>query len=108
MITQDGASARASEGEELSLRQAPAGSAELAAAIGPYYRTCIEYFGPERCMIESNFPIDRASCSYTVLWNAFKQLSEGYSASERAALFHDTASQVYRLGAFTSSLCVKS
>jgi predicted TIM-barrel fold metal-dependent hydrolase len=77
-------------------REAPPGSAELAEAIGPYYRTCIEYFGPEHCMFESNFPVDRASCSYTVLWNAFKRLTQGYSASERAALFHDTASRVYR------------
>jgi len=76
---------------------APPGSAELAAAIGPFYQTCIEYFGPERCMFESNFPVDRASCSYTVLWNAFKRLSESYSAAERANLFHDTASRVYRL-----------
>ena len=80
-------------------REAPPGSAELAATIGPYYRTCIEYFGPEHCMFESNFPVDRASCSYTVLWNAFKRLTEDYSASERAALFHDTASWVYRLQA---------
>jgi len=80
-------------------REAPPGSAELAATIGPYYRTCIEYFGPEHCMFESNFPVDRASCSYTVLWNAFKRLTEDYSASERAALFHDTASRVYRLQA---------
>ena len=78
-------------------REAPPGSAELAEAIEPYYRTCIEYFGPEHCMFESNFPVDRASCSYTVLWNAFKRLTQGYSASERAALFHDTASRVYRL-----------
>jgi predicted TIM-barrel fold metal-dependent hydrolase len=78
-------------------RKAPPGSAELAEAIGPYYRACIEYFGPERCMFESNFPVDRASCSYTVLWNAFKRVTEDYSASERAALFHDTASRVYRL-----------
>ncbi len=78
-------------------RTTPPGSADLAAAIGPYYRTCIEYFGPERCMFESNFPVDRASCSYTVLWNAFKRLTADYSASERAALFHDTAARVYRL-----------
>jgi predicted TIM-barrel fold metal-dependent hydrolase len=78
-------------------RKRPPDSAELAEAIGPYYRTCIEYFGSERCMFESNFPVDRASCSYTVLWNAFKRLSADYSVSERAALFHATASRVYRL-----------
>jgi L-fuconolactonase len=78
-------------------RQSPPGSAELAAAIGPYYRTCIELFGAGRCMFESNFPVDRASCSYTVLWNAFKLLSADLSTDERRALFHDTAVQVYRL-----------
>jgi len=78
-------------------REAPPGSDELAEAIGPYYRTCIELFGPERCMFESNFPVDKASCSYTVLWNAFKRLSADYSAAERSSLFHDTAARVYRL-----------
>ena len=48
-------------------------------------------------MFESNFPVDKLSCSYRVLWNAFKRLTAGYSADERAALFHDTAQRVYRL-----------
>ena len=48
-------------------------------------------------MFESNFPVDKLSCSYTVLWNSFKLLSKGYSADERAALFHGTATRVYRL-----------
>ena len=48
-------------------------------------------------MFESNFPVDKASCSYTVLWNAFKRISQELSASERAALFHETAVRVYRL-----------
>ena len=78
-------------------RDAPPGSIELAEAMGPYYRTCIEYFGAERCMFESNFPVDRASCSYTIQWNAFKRLTQGYSQAERSALFNDTAARVYRL-----------
>jgi predicted TIM-barrel fold metal-dependent hydrolase len=78
-------------------RAAPPGSVELAEAMAPYYEACIECFGVERCMFESDFPVDRASCSYTVLWNAFKRLTRGYSAAERAALFHDTATRVYRL-----------
>ena len=49
-------------------------------------------------MFESNFPVDKVSCSYPVLWNAFKRMAEGFSASEKASLFHDTASRVYRLG----------
>jgi len=48
-------------------------------------------------MFESNFPVDKASCSYRVLWNSFKRLTSGYSAAERAKLFHDTAARVYRL-----------
>jgi len=64
--------------------------------MGPYYRACIEQFGADRCMFESNFPVDRASCSYTVQWNAFKRLTVAYSKAERAALFHNTASRIYR------------
>ncbi len=78
-------------------RTAPPTSAELAEATAPYYLTCIEKFGPSRCMFESNFPVDKASCSYGVLWNSFKRMTKRFSAAERAALFHDTAVRVYRL-----------
>lgn len=57
----------------------------------------IELFGPKRCMFESNFPVDKRSCSYHVLWNAFKRIASKYSASEKADLFKDTAVRVYRL-----------
>ena len=75
----------------------PPSSAELAKTLGPYYLHCIEAFGPDRCMFESNFPVDKASCSYTVLWNCFKLLSKDFGGKERAALFYDTAVRVYRL-----------
>lgn len=78
-------------------RDAPPASIELAETMAPYYQTCIENFGVERCMFESNFPIDKVSCSYTILWNAFKRLTQDYSDTERSALFHDTATRVYRL-----------
>jgi L-fuconolactonase len=78
-------------------RDTPPDSEELAKAMLPYYQTCIDLFGPQRCMFESNFPVDRISCSYTVLWNAFKRIAQQYSAAERAALFHDTAVHVYKL-----------
>ena len=48
-------------------------------------------------MFESNFPVDKASCSYTVLWNSFKRLTSGCPADDKAKLFHDTAARVYRL-----------
>ena len=66
---------------------------------GPHIRWCIDTFGPPRCMFESNFPVDRASCSYPVLWNAFKRIAEGYGAAERAQLFAGTARAAYRLPA---------
>jgi predicted TIM-barrel fold metal-dependent hydrolase len=75
----------------------PIGSEELAAALAPLMHYCIEQFGPDRCMFESNFPVDKVSYSYNVLYNAFKRLSNGYSAAERAAMFHDTAARVYRI-----------
>ncbi len=73
------------------------GSAELAEAMRPYFEFCIEKFGANRCMFESNFPVDRVSYSYVSIWNAFKIMSRGYSDAERTALFHDTAARVYRL-----------
>jgi len=75
----------------------PPSSAELAEAMAPYYHWCIEQFGVDRCMFESNFPVDKISYSYTVLWNAFKRISKDFSPEDRAALFHDTAVKVYRL-----------
>ncbi len=78
-------------------REKPIGSVEMAKALSPLMNYCIEQFGPSRCMFESNFPPDKVSSSYNVLFNAFKRLSQGYSPSERAALFHDTAAQVYRI-----------
>jgi predicted TIM-barrel fold metal-dependent hydrolase len=78
-------------------RPAPPSSVELAEAMGPYYRACIELFGAQRCMFESNWPMDSPSCSYTTLWNAFKRLAREYTPVERAALLHDTAVRVYRL-----------
>jgi len=78
-------------------RKTPIGSAELAASMAPFIKHCIDQFGPDRCMFESNFPVDKVSFSYNVLYNAFKRLSSGYSPSERAAMFHDTAVRVYRI-----------
>ncbi len=78
-------------------REAPPTSEELAAEWGPHILWCIETFGPNRCMFESNFPVDRRSCSYVVLWNAFKRIASGASPMDKAALFHDTAAIAYRL-----------
>src|SRR5438477_2779837 len=78
-------------------RPKPPTSDELLAANRDWYLYTIDHFGPTRCMFESNFPVDKLSCSYTVVWNQFKKLTKSFSASERAAMFHDTAMRVYRL-----------
>jgi predicted TIM-barrel fold metal-dependent hydrolase len=78
-------------------RDTPASSEELAQAWTPILEHCVQTFGPQRCMFESNFPPDRASADFHVLWNAFKRFASGYSADEKRALFHDTAVKAYRL-----------
>ncbi|NKC01521.1 MAG: amidohydrolase family protein [Pseudomonadales bacterium] len=75
----------------------PATSDEIAAATGRYHLKTIELFGPERCMFESNFPVDQQSCSYHVLWNAFKKMASDFSSSDKQWLFHDAARQAYKL-----------
>ena len=75
----------------------PPSSEELMQATRGYYEHAIEHFGVERCMFESNFPVDKVSCSYNVLWNSFKRLTVSYSDAEKTSLYHDTATRVYRL-----------
>ena len=75
----------------------PPSSAELADATRRYYDYAIEVFGANRCMFESNFPVDKLSCSYQVIWNTFKRIASGATATEKSALFHDTAAKVYNL-----------
>jgi L-fuconolactonase len=78
-------------------RQRAPYSQELADAWGPFILTAIEAFGPERSMMESNFPVDNQSASFPVIWNAFKRVTAPFSAAERAAMFHGVAQKAYRL-----------
>ena len=75
----------------------PVDSQQLADAWGPLFDSCIEQFGAERCMFESNFPPDRSSVDYPIIWNAFKRIASRYSASEKQALFCGTAARVYQI-----------
>lgn len=79
-------------------RDVPPSSDDLAEIWRPYVDVCIGAFGAARCMFESNFPVDKQSCSYNVLWNAFKKISTSRSADERAHLFAETARRVYKIG----------
>lgn len=77
----------------------PPSSEQMADAWRPYIETCIDKFGTSRCMFESNFPVDKGSCSYTVYWNTFKRVTAGFSHNDRTNLFSATASRFYRLPA---------
>jgi predicted TIM-barrel fold metal-dependent hydrolase len=78
-------------------RPVPPSSEQLTAAWRPYIETCVEAFGPQRCMFESNFPPDKGSCSYQVIFNAFKRIAMACSEAEKTALFSKTAIDIYRL-----------
>jgi predicted TIM-barrel fold metal-dependent hydrolase len=78
-------------------RDRPPTSMELVDATRDWYLYAIERFRVERSMFESNFPVDKASASYPVLWNSFKRIAASFTAAEKRALFHDTATRVYRL-----------
>ncbi len=79
-------------------RATPATSDELVHAQQDYYLHAIDAFGPDRCMFESNFPVDKFSLSYHVYWNAMKKIAARFSEAEQTALFSGTASRIYRLG----------
>ena len=82
-------------GFDFASHDQPPDSQALALAWAPYVMACIEAFGPGRCMFESNFPVDKGTASYVVIWNAFKRITAALGADERQALFSHTAAGVY-------------
>ena len=84
-------------GMSFAHRAVPATARELVTRWSPYVATCIALFGPTRAMFESNFPVDKGSCSYVSLWNAFKLLTAAHPAGDRHAMLCGTADRVYRL-----------
>ena len=76
---------------------APPGSEEVAEHWGDDVRFCIDTFGPDRCMFESNFPVDRQALTYPVLWNALQIMAAGYTDTEQDELFSGTATRAYKL-----------
>lgn len=74
----------------------------VAETWKPYIESCIALFGADRCLFESNFPVDEYSCGYAVLWNAFKRITRGYSGHEKAKLYMNSAHSIYGIGEFAS------
>lgn len=84
-------------GHEWDKRDTPPTSDEMVTAAGGFIDYSIDVFGSERAMFESNYPAERASCGYGVLWNFFKKVTANYSAADKARLYHDNATRIYRL-----------
>jgi predicted TIM-barrel fold metal-dependent hydrolase len=84
-------------GSDFHLRARPPTSEQAAAAWRPTVETCVEAFGANRAMFESNFPPDKGQASYQVVFNAFKRIAAQYSEDEQTALFSRTATEFYRL-----------
>ena len=82
---------------DFSVAPSPPTSAQLAELWRPYIEPCIELFGAHRCMVSSNFPVDKAGVTYGTLWNMFKRLTAGCSEHEKALIYSETAKRVYRL-----------
>ncbi len=97
VVVKLGGLSMATTGFEWHKKDKPPNSIELAEATAPYFDFCIERFGTKRCMFESNFPVDKVSCSYNVLWNSFKRITLSFSEEEKRDLFHDVAAQTYGL-----------
>jgi L-fuconolactonase len=84
-------------GFDFFLDDAAPSSDQLVAAWRPFFDVCLEAFGPARCMVASNFPVDKVSFSYSTMWNAFKKLASNCSDDEQDALFRGTAKRFYRI-----------
>ena len=97
VVAKLGGLAMPDNGFDWDKRDTPPTSDEFVEAQNSYYHHTIKCFGPERCMFESNFPVDRRSISYHVLWNGLKKIAADYSEAEQTAMFTGTAMRVYSL-----------
>ena len=84
-------------GAKFHLNQNPPNSSQLADIWKSWIYETIDMFGVERCMFESNFPVDKQSISYNVLWNAFKKMADRYNSEEKDQMFYKTAQSFYKL-----------
>ncbi|WP_179403713.1 amidohydrolase family protein [Burkholderia guangdongensis] len=82
---------------DFTTESTPPTSAHLAELWRPYIEPCVELFGAQRCMAASNFPVEKAGCTYGAIWNTFKRITAGCSDDEKASIFSGTAKRVYQL-----------
>lgn len=82
---------------DFTTAKAPPTSEQLAGLWRPYIEPCLELFGAERCMVSSNFPVERAGMTYGTIWNMFKRITAGCSAHEKRLIYGGTAKRVYNI-----------
>jgi L-fuconolactonase len=76
-------------------RETAPSSDEFVEAQRRYFMHTIECFGPDRCMFASNFPVDKLSIAYPILYNGLKKLVADFSEDEKDAMFYGTAARIY-------------
>ena len=97
VVAKLGGMAMPDNGYGWDVAERPPTSDEVVVAQRDWYLHMIDCFGPDRCMFESNFPVDRWSLSYRTVWNAFKKIASGFDPAEQDAMFAGTARRVYRI-----------
>jgi predicted TIM-barrel fold metal-dependent hydrolase len=75
----------------------PITSEALAKLWRPFIEPCFELFGPQRCMVSSNFPVDKAGFGFGTVWNMFKHVTRDCSADEKQAIYSATARRIYQI-----------
>ena len=84
-------------GAKFHLNDQPPSSIELSDNWKPWIYETLNMFGVDKCMFESNFPVDKGSCSYGSLWNAFKLITNEMSENEKKKLFYENAAKTYKI-----------
>jgi predicted TIM-barrel fold metal-dependent hydrolase len=67
--------------------------------IRPWLRAAIHTFGPERCMLGSDLPIERLRSGFGPLYDAYRNIFSDLADGARDALFGATAARWYRIRA---------
>lgn len=68
-----------------------------AGSIAPWVASCIETFSPSRCMLGTNWPVDRLFSSYDAIVSAYRRCLAGLSDAEQSLVLRLNATAVYGL-----------
>ena len=66
-------------------------------SIKEIFEYVIEFFGIDRCVVASNFAVDKLFGSYDQIYYAYKDILKNYSYEENTKLFSRTANRIYKI-----------